>query len=304
MEAHGRFSGDERAADVTRLRVLVGYDGSLAAGAAIEAAARLLPDARAGIAHLWTPPFASEHLRRRLWSEVGNADDYSAAVEREGRHEAERVARTGVLLARAAGWDAEPEVARCFGDEGVRLTELAREGGYDLLLLGSRGLGGAKALLGSVSDTALHGAARPVLVVPYPLLSADVDALGLGPVLVGWDGSAGSRRAMETALRLWPQRPVVLATVGGDADPPSARSGAGPMGVLRLAAGDHGSPAAVAGALVAAAREHRAAVLVVGSRGRSAVREIVLGSVAMGTVHRAHRPVLVVPHAPEAPRPD
>jgi nucleotide-binding universal stress UspA family protein len=36
-------------------------------------------------------------------------------------------------------------------------------------------------------------------------------------------------------------------------------------------------------------------VIVVGSRGRSARREILLGSVAMATLHRAHRPVLVVP---------
>lgn len=303
METRGQFSEDTGAADATRLRVLVGYDGSLAAGAAIEAAARLLPDVLAGIAHLWTPPFASEHLRHRIRTEAGNAEDFLATVEREGRYEAERVARTGVLLARAAGWDAEPLVARCFGDEGVRLTQLTREGGYDLLVLGSRGLGGAKALLGSASDTALHGAARPVLVVPYPLLTDDVDALPRGPVLLGWDGSVGATRALEVARRLWPQRQVVHATVDGDAEPPPTRPGAPPAHVLRLAARDPGSPATVAEALAAAARDHRAAVLVVGSRGRSALREIVLGSVAMGAVHRAHRPVLVVPHAPEAPRP-
>ena len=37
-----------------------------------------------------------------------------------------------------------------------------------------------------------------------------------------------------------------------------------------------------------------AAVLVVGSRGRSAIREVLLGSVARTAVHRTHRPVLVV----------
>ncbi|MFC7530093.1 universal stress protein [Actinoplanes sp. GCM10030250] len=48
--------------------------------------------------------------------------------------------------------------------------------------------------------------------------------------------------------------------------------------------------------LAIAARDRKAAVTVLGSRGRSAVREIVLGSVAMSTLHRAHRLVLVVPH--------
>lgn len=297
MAVHGRFSEDGGMAEAPRLRALVGYDGSLAAGAAIEAAARLLPDVRAGIAHLWTPPFASQHLRHRIWTEARNADEFSAAVEREGRHEAERVARTGVLLARAAGWDAEALVVRCFGDEGVRLTELAREDGYDLLVLGSRGLDGGKALLSSVSDSALHGATDPVLVVPYPLFTDDVDALPGGPVLLGWDGSAGASRALDVALRLWPQRQVVLASVDRDADPPPPPPGGSPVEVLRVAARDVGSASGVAGALATAAREHRAAVLVVGSRGRSALREIVLGSVAMGTVHRAHRPVLVVPDA-------
>ena len=42
-----------------------------------------------------------------------------------------------------------------------------------------------------------------------------------------------------------------------------------------------------------------AALVVVGSRGRSAIKELVLGSVAIATLRRAYRPVLVVPH----PRP-
>ncbi|MDG4833900.1 universal stress protein [Solwaraspora sp. WMMD1047] len=54
-------------------------------------------------------------------------------------------------------------------------------------------------------------------------------------------------------------------------------------------------PPAVADALSRAARDHRAAVMVLGSRGRSAIREIMLGSVAMSTLHRVHRLVMVVP---------
>ena len=46
--------------------------------------------------------------------------------------------------------------------------------------------------------------------------------------------------------------------------------------------------------LVECADQHDAAVLVVGSRGRSTIREVLLGSVARGAVHRTHRPVLVV----------
>ncbi|WP_430699193.1 universal stress protein [Modestobacter italicus] len=43
------------------------------------------------------------------------------------------------------------------------------------------------------------------------------------------------------------------------------------------------------------AADRGAAVLVVGSRGRSASRELLLGSVVRAVLHTAHRPVLVVP---------
>jgi len=53
----------------------------------------------------------------------------------------------------------------------------------------------------------------------------------------------------------------------------------------------------VADALKAWANHHDVAVLVVGSRGRSAARQIVLGSVAKATLHNAERRVVVVPRA-------
>ena len=45
--------------------------------------------------------------------------------------------------------------------------------------------------------------------------------------------------------------------------------------------------------LAAAAEAERAAVIVVGSRGRGAIRSTMLGSVSAGLVHNAERPVLV-----------
>ncbi len=48
-------------------------------------------------------------------------------------------------------------------------------------------------------------------------------------------------------------------------------------------------------AVLAVADEHDASLVVVGSRGRSAIRSAVLGSVSYGIVHHSTRPVLVVP---------
>jgi nucleotide-binding universal stress UspA family protein len=281
------------------MRVLIGFDGSPAASAALDAGAKLFPRARALIAHLWTPPFASTALRDRLWTGTSEVDEFVAAVEREGEREAERIAATGVTLADTAGWDAEPLVVRCYSGEGLQLAELADKTDADLVLVGSRGLGGAQAVLGSVSDMVVHYAPRPVLVVPHPLLATEDAALTSGPVLVATDGSAGARAALAAAERLFPTRQLLPVTVDVDRtgdDDAGPASGTADTTRLRITAGHGPHGRAVAAALAACARIRAAAVLVVGSRGRSAMAEILLGSVAMATLHHAYRPVLVVPH--------
>jgi nucleotide-binding universal stress UspA family protein len=292
------------------IRVVVGYDGSPSANLAIDAGALLLPNARCWVTHLWTPPFASESIRQRVWSGVSTIDDFREAIEREGAHEAEQIASTGVILARAAGWEAEPLVRRSYGGEGLLFASIAEEVDADLVLVGARGLSGTSAALGSVSDVVVRHTPRPVLVVPRPLLTAEYAALRTGPVLVGFDASTGAQAAAATAARLFPTREVVLVAVDGDESalavaaesagggPEDARpeAGPGPEVVTISAPRRFGSHArAVADALAACARQREAAVLVVGSRGRSAAREILLGSVARAALHHAHRPVIVVP---------
>lgn len=280
------------------IRVLMGFDGSPAASAAIGVGATLFPGAQAWICNLWTPPFANEAMRRRLWTGTRNVNQFVDSIEREGQREAERTAAVGVTLARAAGWSAEPVAQRCYGGEGLELTQLAEKLDPDVIVVGSRGLSGAQAFLGSVSDMAVHYALRPVIAVPHPLFTAEYAALPGGPVLVGWDGSPGAQTALAAAERLFPARDLraVLVSDGtaDDAPPP-------PAGLVRVNAGGGSSGRAVADALAAAARAAEAALLVVGSRGRSAVAEILLGSVAMATLHHAYRPVMVVPAAAEQP---
>lgn len=278
-------------------RVLVGFDGSTGAAAAIEAGTLLLPGAHGWVTYLWVPPFAGERVRRRLRAQIGNVNDLIEAVDREGRFEAQRVMAMGVNLARAGGWEAEPLLEQTYGSEGTAIVQAAEKVGADVVLVGSRGLGGTDAVLGSVSDMVVHYSSRPVLVVPHPLLSAEFETLAAGPVLVGWDGSAGAESALTAAQHIFGQRPIVAVSVddGDEVAPP-------PDGVTHTHIRPTGGrrTRGVAASMAAAAAEHGAAVLVVGSRGRSAAREIILGSVAMSTVHHSHRPVMVVPDAGRA----
>jgi nucleotide-binding universal stress UspA family protein len=282
--------------EVLAARVLMGYDGSLSAGAAIEIGASLIPEAQAWIGHLWTPPFVSEALRRRLWKGAAAVNEFVDAIEREGAAEASRLAAMGVTLAVAAGWNAQALVERTYGGEGLQFTQLAEKLNPDLVVTGSRGLGGAKAVLGSVSDMVVHYAAHPVLVVAHPLLMGERADVIDGPVIVGWDGSAGAQAALAAAARLFPARTLELVSVDqGDRNTPPVSG----HDVVSLAAdGRHATAArTVAETLSDHARRHQAALVVVGSRGRSAVREALVGSVAVSTLHHAHRPVMVVPQA-------
>ncbi|BCY09439.1 universal stress protein [Actinoplanes sp. L3-i22] len=278
-------------------RIIAGYDGSVPAGAALEVAARLSPSADASIAYAWAPPFASEPLRRRLWHGTRNVNDFVAAIEREGDAEARRLAAVGVTLARAYGWSATPVVERESGAEGLELARIAGRLKADLLVVGARGLGGARAVLGSVSDMAVHYSPCPVLVVPYPLLVSERLALAEGPVLAGWDGSPCAAAAALAAARLFPGREVVPAFVR-DGDEPTGSPPEGLVSLPRHGTGmEHGR--SIAAALIGQARSRGAALIVVGSLGRSAPQEILLGSVAMATLHHAYRPVLVVPRGPD-----
>ena len=279
--------------------MLVGYDGSPPAAEAITVGASLLPAAAAWIAHLWSPPFSSPELFAHLRRRAQNLDELLELVEAEGGAEAQRLVATGVAVAQANGWSADSVVRRTYGGEGFAMAALAEELEADVILIGSRGLGGTKAVLGSVSDVIVHYSTTPVLVAPCPLATTAYDALATGPIVVGWDGSPGADVALAAAVDLFAERELIVVEVGaaddeGDSRPPVEH--AARASFLQLPLIDRaGYSRGVAEQLDAIADERAAAALVVGSRGRGAMREILLGTVAKATLHNVRRPVIVAP---------
>jgi nucleotide-binding universal stress UspA family protein len=229
--------------------------------------------------------------------------------------EAKRVAETTAAAVAGPGRTVMTTVIE--GRPANVITELARESGADLIVLGRQGRGAiASVVLGSVSTEVVETARCPVLVVQ----SASIDRLVLAD-----DGSrdAGvARRLVATmpGFRGKAARVVSVGEVSPDwfgwlepvagpdtqafeeaivRDGDRARDVAtGATEQLRTAGITTESDARSGDAaheIVASATEFRADLIVLGRRGQTALDRLLLGSVARSVLHRAHCSVLVVP---------
>ena len=151
------------------------------------------------------------------------------------------------------------------------------------------------------------------------------------PVLIAYDGSVSARHAIEHTARLFLDRPAVVLTVWTSVrEAAGAARAALPSAVISEAVrnldtaaeseaseiAEQGAELArslglsasattmladpsVAGSIIRAAEEAQALAVVVGSRGRSAIKSALLGSVSNAVVHGCRRPVVVI-HPPGA----
>jgi nucleotide-binding universal stress UspA family protein len=149
------------------------------------------------------------------------------------------------------------------------------------------------------------------------------------PVLIAYDGSEGSKAAIDAAGRLFPGGRTVVVSVwhsAGAAAPASliaipaavasrayeeldseserqaaARAAEGVAAAKAAGLDASGEAVLCAGqvwaTIVNAADEADAQAIVVGSRGLSAIKSALVGSVANGVLHHSARPVVVVPAA-------
>jgi len=138
-------------------RIVVGYDGSETAGAALDYAVdRAGPGGEVIVVYAFGPP--------PDWLGVPNYQRILNDHQERGRAALDAIALEGhdALL------EIEYDTELVGGQPAEAIAAVARAREADEIVVGSRGFGRARAALGSVSHDLLHRADRPIVVVPPP----------------------------------------------------------------------------------------------------------------------------------------
>jgi nucleotide-binding universal stress UspA family protein len=303
------------------MRIVVATDDSRPAVGAVRFAARLAAATRGELVVLTvgkTFPYAlagSGRLDLRLASALSDAARVSSAKALEqARRDAAR------LGAKVRCESLRPRRIEAPAETLARAADRERA---DLVVVGGRGRG--RWALGSFANRLVHVARRPVAIVPAGYRGP---ARHIAKILVATDGSKASAAAVRFSARLAARIPrarlsiLTVSTLAADL----ALTGAGVVKALGLVPDLRRADRRAARALldsaarearrlgarvtvryhvprdrvfaehavVVEARRERADLIVVGNSGRSAVGDVILGSVAQHVVSLARRPVVLV----------
>jgi len=278
--------------------IVVGVDGSESATRALDWAAAEARRARAELTIVGA------------WSYGGHLASVPAPADAARRVVREALARVAERYPEVTVRDAVSE-----GTPSYVLIDAAHDA--DLLVVGSRGLGGFRGLLlGSVSQHCLNHAACTVVVVRSPVPATPLGAEASSRrIVVGVDGSPGAgwalRWSVGEARRTGAVLDVIASSVFAGLTGYAVSIETDVLGAARQIARDaqvqvgsqaedvtvltsvSGDPPAVA--LVDASRD--ADLVVVGAKGHHGLRGLLLGSVSLYVARNAYCPVAVVRHA-------
>jgi nucleotide-binding universal stress UspA family protein len=153
--------------------VLVAFDGSPEAQAAVRTAAGVLSGRTLIVVSVWEPGIAVAMTSMTDPTGLSIAPlpspETMAAVDEAQRDHAADTAGAGAQLARQLGATAEPLSVADEVNVAGTIASLADQHDAAVVVVGTRGLGRVKAgLLGSTSQGLLHHTKRPVMVVRAP----------------------------------------------------------------------------------------------------------------------------------------
>lgn len=296
------------------MRILLATDGSRAADQARDLVAAL-PWREGGSVRIVSVAATRTDLLGVAWAvdALPDADQLEEDALRV-HHDALEAAEHEIRSARS---DVAIESILVRGRAASAIVDQARSMPADLIVVGHRGHGRWESmLLGSVSSEVVDHAPCPVLVARDERL---------GPIVFADDNSPSARTA-ETLLTSWPLfsgLPITVLTVAEEGFPYAAALApllyaeamaqyADSRHDLERMAGDENEAAAgrlreagftasglirkgdAAHEIVAVAREREAGLIVVGTRGQTGLRRLILGSVARNVLLHAGCSVLVV----------
>lgn len=296
------------------MRILLATDGSRAADQARDLVAAL-PWREGGSVRIVSVAATRTDLLGVAWAvdalpDADQLEEDALRVHRDALEAAEHEIRS-------ARSDVAIESILVRGRAASAIVDQARSMPADLIVVGHRGHGRWESmLLGSVSSEVVDHAPCPVLVARDERL---------GPIVFADDNSPSARTA-ETLLTSWPLfsgLPITVLTVAEEGFPYAAALApllyaeamaqyADSRHDLERMAGDENEAAAgrlreagftasglirkgdAAHEIVAVAREREAGLIVVGTRGQTGLRRLILGSVARNVLLHAGCSVLVV----------
>ncbi len=226
------------------------------------------------------------------------ADELLTHIEMEGKERLSKAAMqalyAGVTYTTVIKWGSIPSA----------ILETAAEENCDLIVLGTRSLSGWKRLqVGSVANAVTAKAPQPVLLVKQAPQVA-VDTPLWRRILVATGGSAWSNAALDYALALAQAQHLDVCGLYVN-EPRSRRRGAAAKGEYVMA--EAKAKAAVAGvdfetviatgdiatAILATAVDKQCDAMVLGSRGLTGWKRLMVGSTANAVAAKAPLPVLI-----------
>jgi nucleotide-binding universal stress UspA family protein len=301
-----------------------GTDAACAARLAVQATALLAPRPVVVLATWELPPAhgAVDAMMDALY-------DTHADVREAAHRLAVRAAAAACDVLEAHGIDATPKVRPEEGSPWQTIIDVAERLDSVAIVAGlTDERGSHPQTIGRTARALSHRSKRPLLLLPVES-KAPLDEGA--PAIFAYDASPAAAHALTEAARLlrprdgvvtsaWQNVSSIVGIARAAVPDDVARKGAAGLdlaarleaedeadaGVALLAAAGWTAAAVavetarnVPGALVAAADDHDAAVVVCGTRGRSRVAAALLGSTAEAIVRHAGRPVLLVPPGSE-----
>ena len=134
-------------------KILVPLDGSKNSIRGLDVAIHMARQCQATITGLYVVGIIRPKTNEPITSLEKILLDHAQKIMKKGKLKA---AQQGILFFDRVS----------YGDDGKRIVDIAERKNFDLIVIGSRGMGAAKEIfLGSTSNYVLHKSKKPVLIV-------------------------------------------------------------------------------------------------------------------------------------------